>query len=114
MRILIAIVVLILGIAAAAFATRPGPAEFDAMLDKAIREKVANSDIGENDNAFGTIALIGCKLRPSDCVQLARESLDLRFQDHTLYTRVTAEAFGRKVRCVGAFGRFRCDKPPVE
>ncbi|MBC7138068.1 MAG: hypothetical protein H5U17_04835 [Defluviimonas sp.] len=109
MRLLISLIVLLAVIGIAAFATRPGPAEFDATLEAAIRDRVANTDIGEGEgDAFEQVALAGCKLRPSDCVRVVRESLDVTFEERLFTTRVTVEGFNRTATCTGAFGRFFC------
>ncbi|GGH59605.1 hypothetical protein GVY41_15500 [Frigidibacter albus] len=109
MRLLTLLALLLAVIAAAAFATRPGPAEFDATLEAAIRDRVANTDVGEGSgDPFAQIALVGCKLRPSDCIHLVRDSLDVTFEDRPFTTRVTVEGLNRTATCTGAFGRFFC------
>lgn len=110
MRLLTILVVLLAVLAGAAFATRPGPRQFDALLERAIREKVANTDVDGQGDAIATIALVGCKLRTSDCVKLVRESLDVSFDERAFYTRVHIEAPRRSFDCTGAFGRFFCRK----
>ncbi|MDP3341899.1 hypothetical protein [Frigidibacter sp.] len=108
MRLLTLLVLLLAGVGIAAFATRPGPAEFDATLEAAIRDRVANTDVGEGSDPFAQIALVGCKLRPSDCIRLVRDSLDVTFEDRPFTTRVTVEGLNRSATCTGAFGRFFC------
>ena len=105
---LLALLLAILGIAA--FATRPGPAEFDATLEAAIRDRLANTDIGEGSDPFAQIALVGCKLRPTDCIRLVRDSLDITFDERLFTTRVTVEGLNRSATCTGAFGRFFCKR----
>ncbi len=109
MRLLLSLIVLLAILGIAAFATRPGPAEFDATLEAAIRDRVANTDVGEGSgDPFAQIALVGCKLRPSDCIRLVRDSLDVTFEDRLFTTRVTVEGLNRTATCTGAFGRFFC------
>ncbi|MBD3765340.1 MAG: hypothetical protein IE927_11610 [Rhodobacterales bacterium] len=108
MRLFLALVALLGLLALAAAVTRPGPAEFDATLDRAIRDKVANTDVGDQGDPFATIALVGCKLRPSDCVRLVREMLDVTFDEGAFVTRVTVRGFDREATCTGVFGRFFC------
>lgn len=114
MRLLRYLAIALILLAVAAALTRPGPAEFDAMLEAAIRDRVANTDISAEGEPFGTVALAACKLRPSDCVRLVRQSLEVRFERRLLFTRATVEGFGRSVTCRGAFGRFVCDRPLAE
>ncbi|QYK41874.1 MAG: hypothetical protein KF887_01635 [Paracoccaceae bacterium] len=102
------IVIVLLAIVAAL--TRPGPAEFDAMLDAAIRERVANTDLDASGAPLPTIALAACKMRPTDCVSLVRDTLDVTFEEGIFVTRATVEGFGRTATCRGAFGRFVCDR----
>lgn len=109
MRLLLSLIVLLALLGIAAAITRPGPAEFDATLEAAIRDRLANTDIGEGGgDAFGQIALAGCKLRPSDCVRLVRGSLDVTFDERLFTTRATVEGLNRTATCTGAFGRFFC------
>jgi hypothetical protein len=112
MRLLtrLALILAILGLIAVL--TRPGPDAFDAMLDRAIRDRVANTDIGSGSGeALPTIALAACKLRPTDCVALVREALDVTFDERVFVTRARVEGFGRTLSCLGVFGRFFCNRP---
>ncbi|WP_343080836.1 hypothetical protein [Ostreiculturibacter nitratireducens] len=114
MRLLSLIVVLALIAGAAALATRPGPEEFDAMLKAAIEEKIATTDIDGSGDAIETIALVGCKLRPSDCFALVREGFDVQVEDKTFYTRFTVDGFGQKATCTGAFTKIWCSEELLE
>jgi len=78
------------------------------MLDRVIRDRVANTDIGTGGEALPTLALAACKLRPTDCVALVREALDVRFDEGLFMTRVSVEGLGRTMTCRGAFTRFFC------
>ena len=111
MRLILILAALAALVAVAAIATRPGPAQFDAMLDDAIRHRVANTDIDASGETLPTLALAACKLRPSDCVRILRDALDVRFDEGLFLTRATVEGLGRTTTCTGAFGRFLCDRP---
>ncbi|MGQ0567132.1 MAG: hypothetical protein ACT4OK_18985 [Gemmobacter sp.] len=108
MRAIRFLVVLLVVVALAAIVTRPGPAAFDAMLDRVIRDRVANTDIGTGGEALPTLALAACKLRPTDCVALVREALEVRIDEGLFVTRVSVEGLGRTMTCRGAFTRFFC------
>lgn len=109
MRLLFSLIVLLAILGIAAFATRPGPAEFDATLEAVIRDRLANTEIGEGGgDAFAQVALVGCKLRPNDCIRLVRDSLDVTFEKRLFTTRVTVEGLNRSATCTGAFDRFFC------
>ncbi|MCX7888669.1 MAG: hypothetical protein N2422_02925 [Rhodobacteraceae bacterium] len=109
MRLFLAALALVLLAVVAAAVTRPGPEAFDAMLADAIRDRVANTDIGENSgDALDSVALAACKLRPSDCIRLVRQAIDVRMDERVLYTVADVHGFGRDARCWGAFGRFWC------
>jgi len=110
-RLLKILVVLVVVVAAAAVFTRPGPAEFDAMLEQAIRERVANTDLEAGGEALPTIALAACKLRPSDCVAVVRQALDVTFDEGLFTTRATVAGLQQTTTCTGAFGRFWCKRP---
>jgi len=111
MRALLVALVLILLVAGAAAVTRPGPEQFDAMLGQAIRDRVANTDIGEGGgDAIDAVALAACKLRPTDCISLVRKAIDVRMDERVLYTVADVSGFGRDARCYGAFGRFWCSE----
>ena len=112
MRLIVAILVFLAIVAGIAAATRPGEAEFDAMLKAAVERKIASTDIGaESEDPIATLALVGCKLRPSDCVRLLRETLDVTVESHALFTRFTVKGLSRETTCTGAFTRIWCDRP---
>lgn len=114
MRVIVAILALLAILAAAAWATRPGASEFDAMLKQAIEQKIATTDIGASgDDAFGTIALVGCKLRPSDCVRLVRDSLDVTVEKGAFSTRYSIKGLRREATCTGAFTKIWCEKGAI-
>ena len=108
MRLIRFLLALLVVVALAAYLTRPGPAAFDAMLDRLIRDRVAQTDIGTGGEALPTLALAACKLRPTDCVALVREALDVRMDEGLFMTRVSVEGLGRRMSCRGAFTRFVC------
>lgn len=114
MRLLLILAAIVVLVALAAAVTRPGPAEFDAMLDEAIRTRVADTDLETGGDALPTLALAACKLRPSECVAVVRQALDVRFDERAFTTRVTVEGFRRSTTCTGAFGRFFCRGPLAE
>ena len=108
MRLIRFLLALLVVVALAAYLTRPGPAAFDAMLDRLIRDRVAQTDIGTGGEALPTLALAACKLRPTDCVALVREALDVRMDEGLFMTRDSVEGLGRMMSCRGAFTRFVC------
>ncbi len=111
MRVIVAILVVLAVLAGAAMATRPGEAEFDAMLKQAVEHKIATTDVGaEGDNPIVTIALVGCKLRPSDCVKLLRDSLDVTIEAHAFYTNFAVKGLNREATCTGAFTTIWCNR----
>ncbi len=115
MRVIVAILALLAILAGAAMATRPGEGDFDAMLKQAVERKIATTDIGaESDDPIATIALVGCKLRPSDCVKLLREALDVTVEKQAFYTRFTVKGLSRETTCTGAFTRIWCERPVLE
>ncbi|WP_095589479.1 hypothetical protein [Actibacterium ureilyticum] len=108
MRRFIVLVGLLALVALAALVTKPGADDAEAHLSAILRAQVDRQDIAQQDDVIGTAALIGCKLRPGDCVDLLRRGIDMTVTDHTLYTRVDIDGFDRQARCYGAFGRFWC------
>ncbi len=85
------------------------------MLDAAIRDRVANTDIGTQGEGLPALALAACKLRPTDCVALVRETLDVRFEQRLFWTTARVQGLGgRSTTCRGAFTRFTCDRPLTE
>ncbi|HQU66921.1 MAG TPA: hypothetical protein PLI43_01855 [Albidovulum sp.] len=114
MRVFVAIVALLAILAGAAWATRPGEAEFDAMLKQAIEEKIAKTDVGSSgDDALGTVALIGCKLRPSDCMKLIRDSLEVTVEKGAFTTRYKVSGLKQEATCTGAFTKIWCEKGAI-
>lgn len=111
MRLILALLVVLAIVAGIATATRPGEAEFDALLRQAIEKKIATTDIGaDSDNPLGTLALVGCKLRPSDCVEALRAALDVTVEKRAFYTRYAVKGLRREATCTGAFTKVWCDK----
>ncbi|MDW4551326.1 hypothetical protein R5H32_18370 [Defluviimonas sp. D31] len=102
------------GIAAgAAWLTRPGSEAFDAHLRAGIEHRIATTDIGSEGDPVATIALVGCKLRPSDCFNLLRQSLDVTIEDRALYTRFHVKGLNHTASCTGAFTRIWCREDPL-
>lgn len=114
MRIIVALLAIAAILALAAWATRPGEAEFDALLKAAIEQKIATTDVGASgDDALGTIALVGCKLRPTDCVKLIRDSLDVTVEKRAFTTRYKISGLNREATCTGAFTKIWCEKGAI-
>lgn len=111
MRLILWTILLALLLGVVAWATRPGLPAFDAMLRKAIETKIATTDIDAGGDALATVALIGCKLKPSGCFEVVRQGLDVVEEDRTLFTRFHVTGFEREVTCTGAFTRIWCDRP---
>jgi hypothetical protein len=108
-------VVLLIGVAAAAaWLTKPGEATFDDMLRAQLERQVASADIGDQGDPIAAIALVACKLRPSDCFRLVRDGLDVTVEDRVLYTRIRANGFGKRTLCTGAFTKLWCREAAAE
>ncbi|MGB3316844.1 MAG: hypothetical protein WBB85_20840 [Albidovulum sp.] len=110
MRLFLWVLVLAGLLAGAAWLTRPGIAAFDAHLRARIEQAVAQKDIGADDDPLATIALVGCKLRPSDCFDVIRGGFDVRLEDRAFYSRFQIEGFGNEASCSGAFTKIWCDE----
>ena len=113
MRKLFSLIVLLGFGALLAIATRPGPEAFDRMLRARLAEKVATTDIDAEGDAVATLALIGCKLRPSDCFDTVRALLDVRFEEGLFLTRAEVRGLA-EASCTGAFTRFWCSKDVLD
>ncbi len=105
MKYLILLLVLAAG---AAFLTKPGEADAEAVLREQVMIGVATQEFDEARGTGGNLALAACKLRPSDCFDLLRSGLDVTYTDRTLFLQVDVEGFERKARCYGLYGRFVC------
>lgn len=92
----------------AAWATKPSAEKTEAHLNRVLRAHVDSQDLSEQDDVIGTAALIGCKLRPDDCVRLLRRGIEMTIEDRTLYTRIDVTGFDRDAQCYGVFGKFLC------
>lgn len=115
MRVIVAILVVLAIAAGAAFATRPGKAEFDAMVKLGIERRIATADVGAGDgDTLSQIALIGCKMRPTECVQAILGALDVTVEQHAFYTRYTVKSLRRETTCTGAFTRVWCASDVME
>ena len=108
MRRLFTLAVLLALVAVAAVATRPGPAQFDAMLRGAIADKLAQGDSPGGDPGM-TLALAACRLRPGDCFAVLRATLDVHFDQGLFFTTATVRGL-TEATCTGAFTRFYCTK----
>lgn len=98
----------------AAWLTRPGLPEFDAMLRSAIQTRIATTDVDAAGDALATVALIGCKLKPSGCFEIVRQSLEVVEEDRTFFTRFRVKGLNRQTTCTGAFTKIWCEKPILE
>lgn len=114
MRLIFWAILLTAVLAAAAWITRPGLAAFDAMLRTAIQTRIATTDVEPGGDALATVALIGCKLNPSTCFEVVRESLEVTAEDRTLFTRFRVKGFGHGTTCTGAFTKIWCDRPILD
>ena len=112
MRSILLAVLLAALMAVAAWATRPGMAEFDTLLRGAVQTRIATTDIDSaGGGAIETVALVGCKLKPSICFDLIRQNLEVTEEDRTLLTRFAVKGFDRETTCTGAFTKIWCAKP---
>lgn len=111
MRLMLWAILLAILLAVAAWFTRPGLAEFDALLRAAIQTRIATTDIDAGGGALETVALVGCKLKPSACFDLIRQSLDVVADDRTFFTRFSVKGLDRETTCTGAFTKIWCARP---
>lgn len=94
--------------AAAAFFTKPGEERAEALLGERIMQAVAMRDISLDNGAAGNALLVGCKLRPSDCISLLQTQIDTQYTDLKLFSTYRADGFGFKTWCLGAYTRLFC------
>lgn len=111
MRLIFWAILLAALLGVAAWLTRPGVAAFDAMLKQAVERRIATTDVDAGGDALATVALIGCKLKPSTCFEVVRASLEVEAEDRTLFTRFRVKGFGRETTCTGAFTKVWCTRP---
>ena len=99
--------VLVLG-AAAAFFTKPSEEKAEALLGEMIMSGINSQDISLEKSAAGNALLLGCKLRPSDCLKVLRTQLSTQYEDYTLVSTFAAQGLGFKAWCIGAFTKLTC------
>lgn len=115
MRVIVALILVLAVAAAAAWATRPGKAEFDAIVKAGIEHRIATADVGKTDgDALATIALIGCKMRPTECLQAILGALEVNVDKRALYTAYTVKSLRRETTCTGAFTKVWCSGDVME
>lgn len=114
MRLVLSALLLAALLGLAAWFTRPGLPEFDAMLRGAIQTKIATTDVDAGGDALATVALIGCKLKPTGCFEIIRQSLDVVEEDRTFFTRFQVKVLNRQTTCTGAFTKIWCERPVLE
>jgi hypothetical protein len=103
-----ALILIFILLAVAAFFTRPDARAAESALREQLLMAVAREDIGAGRGAAGNIALLTCKIRPSECYDLLRSQIEARFTDNYLFTRFEVQGFGKQARCIGAFTTFLC------
>lgn len=101
--------ILVLGLAAgAAFFLKPGEERAEELLGARIIAAINAQDVALEKGAAGNALLIGCKLRPSDCMAVLGTQISTVYSDYTLLSTYAAEGLGLKVWCIGAYGRLFC------
>lgn len=100
-------IVLVLA-AAVAFFTKPSEEKAEELLGQLILTGINAQDISLDKSAAGNALLLGCKLRPSDCLTVLRSQLATQYSDYTLVSTFAAEGLGFKAWCIGAFGKLTC------
>lgn len=94
--------------AAAAFVMKPGPDDAEAHLRSVMLGELERAEAGGNLDPAQMLLLASCKAEPNACYDIARQMIDMRYEDRTLYARVDLKGFDKTATCYGAFGRFFC------
>ncbi len=102
------LIVLLVVAAGVAFVTKPSEADAEAALREQLMTAVAKEELGEGRSTTQSLALVACKLRPSDCYDLLRSGITTEFTDKTLFVQFDMAGFDRVATCYGAFTRFVC------
>ncbi len=102
------VIITLLLAAAAAFFTNPGEERAEALLGDRIMQAVAAQDVSLDNGAAGNALLVGCKLRPSDCISLLQTQIETRYTDMKLFSTYSASGFGFRTWCLGAYTRLFC------
>lgn len=100
-------VILIFAGLAAAF-TVPSQQQAEEMMGTQVMAAVAAQDIKLENGAAGNALLIGCKLRPSDCMKVLKTQISSQYEDYRVFSTFSARGLGIKTWCVGAFTQFYC------
>ncbi len=99
--------VLALG-AAIGFFAKPAEDKAEELLGEMILEAINRQDISLEKSAAGNALLLGCKLRPSDCLNLLRSQLTTQYDDYKVFSTYAAQGLGHKAWCIGAFTTLTC------
>ncbi len=112
MRLLIAAIAALIAVAVAAHLTRPTRADFERMVDAAVRARIAATELEQADDIGNAFVLAGCKLRTTQCVELLMATVHVDIQQGILTSSLEYEGLKRRGRCIGAFHRFWCSSDP--
>ena len=108
MRLLVGFLVFVGAVGVVAHLTRPTQAQFELMLEDAVRNRIAATELEQTDDVGHAFVLAGCKLRTAQCVQLLMASVKVEVQRGLLTTSLEYEGLKQRGQCIGAFGRFWC------
>jgi hypothetical protein len=98
----------IVALGLAAHMTRPTRADFEQMVEDAVRSRIAATELEQTDDIGNAFVLAGCKLRTTQCVDLLMATVHVDIQRGLLTTSLDYEGLKRRGHCIGAFGRFWC------
>jgi hypothetical protein len=91
------------------FATKPSRDEFDKELTSMMREKLTSPDFNKEKDVSFNLAVLGCKLKPEECLSLIRRAYVVSTYDYFVVTRHVVSGPGASISCFGLLRQFVCD-----
>jgi hypothetical protein len=98
---------MIVMVAIAAFATKPGPEAAQDELRRQVQLTVTSEKL-DGKSGLDAAALLLCRADPTGCTDLVVSGIDLTYEDRYLYARIDIDGFNLRATCYGMFTRFYC------
>ena len=102
------LLVILLGLGIAMFATKPQPAAFEAHLQALFADGIDDLSPNVEKDPLGALIVSTCRVASGGCYQLIRALVDVDYADLVLVSRYDITADDRTTTCWGALTQVMC------
>jgi len=90
------------------YVSKPSREDVEEYVHAVAMSQLQAKDLEPSATVLENAALMGCRLKPDSCYEVLRKLIDIKYEDKSLYAKITISGIGPTNHCYAVANRVFC------